>query len=73
MALYLFPSSYRCDCGNESHFSESTVRELERLSRQKKQILGDSGRPEHDIEFKGGRAVAVLCPNLGRCLITDTE
>jgi hypothetical protein len=70
MALLLYPSSYRCDCGHESHFCEGTARELERKSRRKTQLLGDSERPEHDIEFEGGRAVAVICPELGRCPIT---
>ncbi len=73
MAVHLYPSSYRCDCGHESHFTENTVRELERLSRRKRQVLGDSERPEHDIDFESGRAVAVICPELGRRHITDTE
>lgn len=73
MASILYPSSFRCDCGHESHFVERTVRELEKMSRRKKQVLGDSDSPEHDIEFEGGRAVAVRCPKLGRCLITETE
>jgi hypothetical protein len=39
----------------------------------KRQILGDSGRPEHDIVFEGGSAVSIICPELGRCPITDAE
>ena len=72
MALLLYPSSFRCDCGHESHFCERTVRELEWMSRRKRQLLGDSGRPEHDVEFEGGKAVAVICPERGRCPISGT-
>jgi len=72
MALILYPSSYRCDCGHESHFAESTVRDLAEMSLRKSRVLGSSELPEHDIEFEGGRAVAVICPKLGRCPITGT-
>ncbi len=48
---------------------EGAVRELERMSRRKRQISADSGTPEHNIEIGGGRAVAVLCPEPGRCLV----
>ncbi|MCB1100340.1 MAG: hypothetical protein KDN22_32540 [Verrucomicrobiae bacterium] len=72
MADCIFPSSYRCDCGHESHFFENTIRELEQKSRRKPQLLGDSENPEHHIEFDHGRAVAMICPTLGRCLITTT-
>lgn len=59
MAEFLFPSSYRCDCGHESHFSENTVRSLIRMSLRKRQYLADSETDEHTIEFSHGRAVAV--------------
>ena len=71
MAEFLFPSSYRCDCGHESHFSENSVRELTRMSLRKNQYLGDSEPDEHEIEFSHGQAAAVLCPRLGRCKILD--
>lgn len=71
MAELLFPSSYRCDCGHESHFSEGTVRELARMSLRKRQYLADSEPDEHGIEFSRGRAVAVICPHLGRREIED--
>jgi hypothetical protein len=71
MAEFLFPSSYRCDCGHESHFFENTVRELAKMSRRKIQYLADSEPDEHRIEFKNGRASAVICPRLGRCEILD--
>ena len=66
MAIHLFPSSFRCDCGHESHFSERTVREMRQMSRRRRQLLMDSETDEHTIEFEGGRAVAVICPRLGR-------
>jgi hypothetical protein len=72
MAVVIYPSSFKCDCGHESHFCEGTVRELKEMSHRKRQLLGDSGHPEHDIEFEDGRAVAVFCPELGRCLISKT-
>ena len=73
MAVHLYPSSYRCDCGHESHFSEGTVREMERKSQGKPQLLGDSTGDEHSIEFDCGRAVSVICPQLGRRTIDATE
>ena len=74
MAVRLIPSSYRCDCGHESHFCENTVDELRAKSRRKKQLLADSDREvEHTIEFSDGEAVAVLCPRLGRRRITGWE
>jgi hypothetical protein len=73
MALHVFPSSYRCDCGHESHFSERTVREMRKVSQRRRQLLGDSERDEHTIEFEGGQAVAVICPRLGRRIIVADE
>ena len=72
MALDLFPSSYRCDCGPESHFFERTVREMKAESRREPARIRDSERDSHVIEFVGGRAVAVICPRLGRCEITGS-
>ena len=72
MAVHLYPCSYRCDCGQECHFTEGTVREMERKSQGRRQLLADSGRAEHRIEFDCGRAVAVICPRLGRCAIGAT-
>ena len=69
MAVHLYPSFYRCDCGHESHFSEGTVHEMRQKSQRKRQILGDSERGEHMIEFEHGRAVAMICPRLGRLTI----
>jgi len=71
MALHLMPSSYRCDCGHESHFFENTVREMRADSRRRHKPIriADSEEDEHVIEFFDGVAVAVMCPKLGRCKI----
>ena len=36
---------------------------------RKSAILYDSESDEHSIEFKNGRATAVICPKLGQCEI----
>lgn len=59
-------SSFTCDCGHRSLFFIGTVSEMERQSRRRKQILGDSEPDEHEIEFDSGKAVAMICPKLGR-------
>lgn len=72
MAKRLIPSSFECDCGHLSDFFENTVREMEASSqrKQKPMRLLDSEKEEHGIQFEKGRAVAVICPKLGRCEIT---
>ena len=73
MARELIPSSFECDCGHESHFCEGTIRGLEKESRNGRKAIRilDSDANEHAIEFKDGDAVAVICPKLGKCAITD--
>jgi len=68
MARRLIPSSFECDCGHRSQFSEGTVKEMgARACRSHKQILlWDSEKQEHAIEFADGRATAIICPELGR-------
>jgi len=73
MATILFPSSFRCDCGHESHFCERTIREIKIMSRRKPRALICSEEPKHEIEFDGGEAVTILCPEMGRRAITGTE
>ncbi len=73
MAVHLIPSSYRCDCGHQSDFCENTVNEISAKSHKREQHLADSTKEEHTIEFSGGKAVAVLCPRLGRKKITGWE
>lgn len=72
MARRLIPSSFECDCGHRSHFSESTVREMEEGSRKRRKVIHllDSEAEEHAIEFSNGRATTVICPKLGRQEIT---
>ena len=69
---YLVPSSFECDCGHRSHFFEGTVNEMVACSRRSRKPiqLWDSEAEEHAIEFRNGRAVAVICPKLGRREIT---
>ena len=68
MARLLIPSSFECDCGHRSHFFENTVREMEADSRRGRKLIHllDSEADEHAIEFRNGRAMAVICPKLGR-------
>ena len=42
MPKEIYPSSYECDCGHQSHFCENTIREIKAMSRKKKVRLGDS-------------------------------
>lgn len=46
----IFPSSYRCDCGHEFHFSEGTVREAKKMSRRKEIRLGDAAKIHRQAE-----------------------
>ena len=64
MARQLFPSSFACDCGHQSHFFENTVREMEAYTerRRKPGHLLDSESEEHAIVFENGRATAVTGP-----------
>jgi len=71
MAKQLFPSSFECDCGHESDFSENTVREMEKMSKKKKTRLGDDDK--HTIIFYKGNATEIICPKLGKCKITEIE
>ncbi len=72
MARRLIPSSFECDCGHQIHFSEGTVwgMEAESKRRQKPQGIVDSDDGKHRVEFRAGKAAAVICPDLGRCEIT---
>ena len=71
MALELIPSSFRCDCGHESHFFESTVNEMKKMSKRKRTILG--GDENHSIVFYQGEPIEVICPKLGTCKIDGWE
>jgi hypothetical protein len=54
-------SSFECDCGHLSHFSENTVREMKAKSMNREVLLGDSEPDEHTIVFESGKMIAVLC------------
>jgi len=64
MALELIPSSFRCDCGHESHFFESTVNEMKKMSKRKRVTLGDDD--DHSIIFDKEEPTEVICPKLGK-------
>ncbi len=56
MAKEIFPSSYKCDCGYECHFFESTIEEMKKMSKKKQVRLCDSEDAEHTIVFVRGKA-----------------
>ena len=70
MATELFPSSFRCDCGEELDFSEGTVQEMKKMSKKKEVRLGEGN---HTVLFRKGEARGILCPKSGNCPITDYE
>lgn len=73
MAKQLFPSSFECNCGHESDFFEGTVREMKKMSKRKKIRLSDGENNKHTIVFYKGNAVEIICPQLGKCKITEIE
>ena len=70
MAIELFLSSFRCDCGQELDFSENTIRDREKMSKKKRVRLGEE---KHTIVFYKGEAIEIFCPKLGKCIITGSE
>jgi len=63
MPREIFPSSYECDCGHQSHFFENTVYEMKKMCQKKRVKLGDSSRNnEHWIVFDKGKMVDIICP-----------
>jgi hypothetical protein len=62
MPKEIFPSSYECDCGHQSHFFENTIKEAKARSRKKKIYLGDLETDEHTIVFYHGEMIDILCP-----------
>ena len=70
MAKELFPSGFICDCGEELSFSERTVREMKRMSKNKKVRLGEAN---HTVVFYEGEATEILCPVLKKCPITEFD
>ncbi|MDL1964592.1 MAG: hypothetical protein LWW98_09745 [Deltaproteobacteria bacterium] len=70
MAIELFPSSFRCDCGQELDFFENTIRDMKKMSKKKRVRLAEE---KHTIVFYKGEAIEILCPKLGNCTITYSE
>jgi hypothetical protein len=62
MPKEIFPSSFECDCGHQSDFSERTVRDIKAMSQKKKVYLADSAPEEHTIVFYRGKLVEIQCP-----------
>lgn len=62
MPKEIFPSSYECDCGHESHFFENTIKAMKAMSQNKRVRLGDSAAEEHTIVFHKGEMVEIRCP-----------
>jgi hypothetical protein len=70
MAREIFPSSYECDCGHQSHFFTRTIREMKADSPRRRERIADSELDEHLIVFHHGKVLEVICPTLGRCEAT---
>ena len=71
MAHRIIPSSFERDCGHQTHFGESSIREMEEESRREKRPIKiiDSEDDRHAIEFFKGEGTIVICPCIGRCEI----
>ena len=68
MPKEIFPSSFLCDCGHQSHFFENPVREIKAMSEKRRVCLGDSVEDQHTIVFHRGEMVGILCPARGEGL-----
>ncbi|OYE00055.1 hypothetical protein CDG79_37345 [Nostoc sp. 'Peltigera membranacea cyanobiont' 232] len=73
MAIEMYPSSFRCDCGHESYFFENTIRDMEKLSATKQVTLSDTEDNKHTIVFSKGKAIEMICSKLGDCKITKSQ
>src|SRR5262249_39791335 len=62
MPKEIYPSSYKCDCGHRSEFSDGTVNEAKEMSLRRPVLLADSAKEEHVILFRGGEMADILCP-----------
>ena len=67
----MIPSSFECECGNESHFFENTVRDVKRMSKNKRVRLSDDYK--HTIVFYEEKAIEIICPKLRNCNISKFE
>ena len=73
MARGIFPSSYECDCGHQSHFFERTIREMKADSHRRPERIADSEPDAHIIVFHHGKMIEIICPSLGRCTPIETR
>jgi hypothetical protein len=62
MSKEIFPSSYECDCGQQSHFFENMVKAMKAMSQKKRVRLVDAALEEHIIVFDQGGMVEVIYP-----------
>src|SRR5437870_8407753 len=62
MPKEIFPSSFECDCGHQSDFSENTIRDMKAMSQKQKVYLADAAPEEHTIVFYRGKMVQIQCP-----------
>jgi len=60
MPKEIFPSSFECDCGHQSDFSEHTVRDMKAMSQKKKVYLADSEPEEHTIVFSSSPSLRLV-------------
>lgn len=63
MPREIFPSSFECDCGHQSHFFENTIKEMKAMSYKNRVRLGDAAPDEHFIVFYQGKMVDIICPH----------
>jgi hypothetical protein len=63
MPRELFPSSFECDCGHQSHFFENSIKEMKAMSYKKRVRLGDAAPDEHIIVFYQGKMEDIICPH----------
>jgi hypothetical protein len=61
MPKEIFPSSYECDCGHQSHFFENTIREAKARSMKKRLRLSDGAPNGHTIVFYRGQMEEIIC------------
>ena len=77
MAVELYPSSYRCDCGQELDFFENPIRDMKRMSKYKRVRLGgedhtiinmDTIKKYNEIKFKisysNGESLVIIAPTV---------
>ena len=73
MPKEIYPSSYECDCGHQSHFFENTIKEAKAMSYRKKIRLSDSAPDEHWIVFYKGEMAGIICPKQQTEGVTNDE